>query len=87
MPDILIKQGIILILLTSGLPLVVSSFCSAIVAVLQTATQVQEQTLTFLVRFSAVAAVLFFCAPWFLNEYVSFFQETLASLQYFGIRK
>lgn len=84
--DSFIKQAFVIVIITSGLPLVVSSVCSMGVALLQTVTQVQEQTLSYLVRFSTVVIVIYFCGPWFLKEYVNFFQQTLASLEYFRVR-
>ena len=42
------------------------------VSLLQTITQVQEQSVAFLLKLSAVALVILFAGPWMLQEMRSF---------------
>jgi flagellar biosynthetic protein FliQ len=45
------------------------------ISVLQAATQIQEQTLTFIPKMFAVVVVLFALMPWFLMVLVEFTEE------------
>ena len=45
------------------------------ISVLQAATQIQEQTLTFIPKMFAVVVVLFALMPWFLMVLVDFTEE------------
>lgn len=56
-----------------SLPLVGAAFLVAIiVGVVQTITQVQEQTLSFLPKLIAVIAVFFLTLPWMLDVMTQF---------------
>jgi flagellar biosynthetic protein FliQ len=56
--DGLLREALIVTALIALPPLLVATAVGAVVAVLQAATQVQEQTLTMLPKVLAVAAVL-----------------------------
>lgn len=73
-----------LIALVSGVPLVVSSAAGLLVAALQTATQIQEQTISYLVKFLAVCLVFALMGNWFVSEILAFMQNVLESMQYLG---
>lgn len=45
-----------------------------VVAILQAATQIHEQTISFAPKAIAVGLVLFFMAPWMTNEILDFFK-------------
>ncbi len=45
------------------------------VSILQAATQVQEQTLSFVPKMIAVVAALFFLLPWFLLEMIEYTED------------
>lgn len=57
-------QGLLLILILSGPPILVSMFFGIIVAIFQAATQIQEQTLSFTIKLVAVTLTLMFTGPW-----------------------
>jgi type III secretion HrpO family protein len=57
-------QALILILLLSGPPILISLFLGLIVAVFQAATQIQEQNLSFVVKLIAVIVTLLLMGPW-----------------------
>lgn len=82
--DSFVRETFILTLLVSALPLVVSSFVGLVVGVIQTATQIQEQNLVYVLRFLSVSAVLYFCADWIMQKLISFLQMSLSSLEFFG---
>ncbi len=51
-------QALILILLLSGPPIIISTVLGLCVAIFQAATQIQEQTLSFMVKLIAVIFTL-----------------------------
>ena len=57
----LVREVILLVALLSGIPLLISSLCALVVAVLQAATQVQEQSVAFLVKFLVVGGMSLLC--------------------------
>ncbi len=52
--------------------LLVAMIVGLVIAILQAATQVHEQTLTFAPKAIAVGLVLFFLGPWMINETIDF---------------
>lgn len=65
-------QGLLLILILSAPPIVVSMFFGIIVAIFQAATQIQEQTLSFTVKLVAVTLTLMFLGGWLGAQIMSF---------------
>ena len=61
----IIGESFFLVLLISGVPLLAASVGGLCVSILQTATQIQEQSIGFIVKFVIVAAVLAVCVRWF----------------------
>jgi type III secretion HrpO family protein len=57
-------QGLLLILILSAPPILISMFFGLVVAIFQAATQIQEQTLSFTVKLVAVTLVLMLMGPW-----------------------
>lgn len=53
-------QALLLILIVSGPPILISTMLGLFVAVFQAATQIQEQTLSFMVKLFAVILTLLF---------------------------
>ncbi len=52
--------------------LLVAMIVGLVIAILQAATQVHEQTISFAPKAVAVGLVLFFLAPWMINESIDF---------------
>ena len=75
-----LRAAFILVAVISGVPLVVSAISGLIVAVIQAATQVQEQTSSYLVKFSAVSLSLVILSGWIGNEMLNFTRELFRSL-------
>lgn len=65
-------QGMLLILLLSGPPILVSMFFGIIVAIFQAATQIQEQTLSFTIKLVAVTLTLMFMGGWLGAQIMAF---------------
>jgi type III secretion protein S len=57
-------QALILILILSGPPIIISTILGLIVAIFQAATQIQEQTLSFTVKLFAVVFTIIFLGGW-----------------------
>ena len=57
-------QALLLILILSGPPILISMFVGLFIAVLQAATQIQEQTLSFTVKLIAVIFTLLLMWGW-----------------------
>lgn len=57
-------QALILILLLSAPPILISTILGLFVAVFQAATQIQEQTLSFMVKLVAVILTLLIMGGW-----------------------
>lgn len=50
------------------------------ISIVQTATSIQEQTLTFIPKILAVAASLIFFFPWMMNTILSFTTELIDNI-------
>ena len=57
-------QPLLLILILSGPPIIISMVLGLIVAVFQAATQIQEQTLSFTVKLFAVVLSIILLSSW-----------------------
>ena len=57
-------QALLLILILSGPPIIISMVLGLMVAVFQAATQIQEQTLSFTVKLFAVILTLIVLGGW-----------------------
>lgn len=65
-------QSLLLILLLSGPPILISTLLGLIVAIFQAATQIQEQTLSFMVKLLAVILTLLFMGGWLAAQIMQF---------------
>lgn len=57
-------QALLLVLILSGPPVLISMVLGLFVAIFQAATQIQEQTLSFVVKLLAVVITLFLMGSW-----------------------
>lgn len=57
-------QALLLILILSGPPILISTMLGLFVAIFQAATQIQEQTLSFMVKLVAVIITLIVLGGW-----------------------
>lgn len=67
-------QALLLILIISGPPILISTMLGLCVAIFQAATQIQEQTLSSMVKLIAVVATLLVLGGWLgaqITQYAS----------------
>jgi type III secretion HrpO family protein len=65
-------QALLLILLLSGPPILISTVLGLGVAIFQAATQIQEQTLSFMIKLFAVILTLLFMGGWLGAQILQF---------------
>ena len=65
-------QALLLILLLSGPPIFISMILGLLVAIFQAATQIQEQTLTFVPKMAAVVVILALLGPLGMAQLITF---------------
>lgn len=65
-------QALLLILILSAPPILISTILGLFVAVFQAATQIQEQTLSFMVKLFAVILTLIFLGGWLGSQIFQF---------------
>ena len=65
-------QALILILLLSGPPILVSMVLGLLVAIFQAATQIQEQTLSFTVKLFATIFTIIILGGWLGGQVLQF---------------
>jgi flagellar biosynthetic protein FliQ len=75
----LIRHMFFLALLVAAPLLIVSLLVGLIVSVLQAATQVQEQTLTFIPKIVATVVCLIVLTPWMAQHLVEYTRELFMS--------
>lgn len=81
----LLGKACVSVALVAGIPLLITSCMSMLVAVAQTVTQIQEQSLTYVTKLCTMAAV-FFCLGRFLFECVmAFFNEIFSVFTNLGV--
>ena len=73
--EMLIEKALILAGIFSGIPLLISSCVGLVVSLIQAATQVQEQSLQFLVKLVIVSLVIMMGWSWALEELMLFSQD------------
>lgn len=65
-------QGLIMILILSAPPVIISLVLGLIVAIFQAATQIQEQTLASAVKLVAIILILMMMGTWLGSEIYTF---------------
>ncbi len=65
-------QALLLILILSGPPIIISMILGLLVAIFQAATQIQEQTLSFTVKLFAVIFTIIFLGGWLGGQVMQF---------------
>ena len=72
-------QALLLILILSGPPILISMVLGLLVAVFQAATQIQEQTLSFTVKLVAVIFTLILMGGWLGGQILQFASTIFSS--------
>jgi flagellar biosynthetic protein FliQ len=79
-PDVIstIAQETVLVAVKLVAPILLSSLAvGLIVAMFQAATQINEQTLTFIPKLVTIIIVLMVAGPWMLQVIIDFFQNLM----------
>jgi len=74
------REGLILVLLISGGPMLASMLVGFIVSLFQATTQIQEQTLSYVPKLVAVLLTLIVIGPWMLAQAVQFARSLFDSI-------
>lgn len=82
--DVYAREGFMMVLICSALPLLCSSIIGLLVAILQTATQIQEQTISYLAKFLTVSLVFYLGAEFFSAQILRLITELLNSMALLG---
>jgi flagellar biosynthetic protein FliQ len=75
-----VREGLVLVLLLSGPPLIASMAIGFVVGVFQAATQIQDQTLAFVPKLVVVMLVLVAMGPVLGAQLVRFTQALLLAI-------
>ena len=80
------KQALLLTLLLSAPMLLLGLTVGVLISILQSVTQIQEMTLTFVPKIVATVLALIFFGPWMLRLMVSFTVQLLQQLPQLAAR-
>lgn len=79
-----VMQAAMVVALKLSAPiLVISILIGLVISILQAATQVHEQTLTFVPKMAAIALILILLGPWMMenmNDFVKYIFELIVKL-------
>ena len=71
----LVRESLVLMLFLSAPILLAALVVGLLIGVLQAATQIQEQTLTFVPKMLAMGAIAVLVTPWLLQKILDFSQR------------
>ena len=77
-------QALILVLLLSGPPIIISMILGLLVAIFQAATQIQEQTLSFTVKLFAVILTIIYLGGWLGEQILQYTNSILNTIPKWG---
>ncbi|MES2273585.1 MAG: type III secretion system export apparatus subunit SctS [Chlamydiota bacterium] len=78
-------QALMLILLLSGPPIIISTVLGLVVAIFQAATQIQEQTLSFTVKLFAVFFTIMIMGGWLGAQVLQYTNTILNSISRWSV--
>jgi flagellar biosynthetic protein FliQ len=78
----LMREGMYLIVLISTLIILPSLIVGLIVSIFQAATQINEQTLSFLPRLLTTMLAIMLMGQWIASHVTEFVQKVIASIPY-----
>ena len=81
-----IFDSVILVTLVAGIPMIGIALTSGIVAVLQAVTQIQEQSVSHLVKFLTLLTLVLVGGDWVGNEVAALFERSLRAIEMIGRR-
>ena len=77
-------QALMLILILSGPPIIISMILGLFVAIFQAATQIQEQTLSFTVKLFAVVFTLILLGGWLGSQVIQYTEKIITLIPQLG---
>jgi len=78
------RQALVLTIFLSGIPIVLSMIVGVLVSVFQAATQIQEQTLTFVPKLVVVMGTILIGGYWMMAQIVKFSQSLFSLIPKLG---
>lgn len=84
-PDValdLFGQALFLVVVMVSVIILPSLAVGLVVSVFQAATQINEQTLSFLPRLLATLVAIMLAGPWLLNKLMDFFHQLLTNIPF-----
>jgi flagellar biosynthetic protein FliQ len=78
------RQAVELVLMLAAPMLICALVVGLLISVFQAATQINEQTMTFVPKIVAVLVSLILFAPWMIQKMISFTSGILASIATVG---
>jgi len=79
-----IRQSLLMVVVISGIPLLITSCVGLVISFLQCVTQIQEQTVIYFAKVAAMVAVGIVLSEWYTAELLEYFQDILQSLVIIG---
>ncbi len=76
----LLREALMLVLLLSAGPMLVSLVVGLIVSIIQATTQIQEQTLSYVPKLICVFFSIAVLGPWMLRQMTQFTQSVLNTI-------
>ena len=74
--SLVIEEALLIVLMISTPPVLICTIFGLLVAIIQTMTQIQEQTVSFIFKLLSVSFVIFSMGSW-MGNMVSTFSSTL----------
>jgi type III secretion protein S len=78
-------QALMLILILSGPPIIISMVLGLFVAIFQAATQIQEQTLSFTVKLFAVVFTIILLGGWLGGQVIQYAEKIVNMIPFLGV--
>jgi flagellar biosynthetic protein FliQ len=78
------RHALLLVIVISGIPIMLSMVVGIFISVFQAATQIQEQTLTFVPKLIIVLGTIMIGGYWMLAQLVKFTQTLFALMPKLG---
>ncbi|ORJ63509.1 flagellar biosynthesis protein FliQ [Geothermobacter hydrogeniphilus] len=78
------RRAVELVLLLSAPMLICAVVVGLVISVLQAATQINEQTMTFIPKIVAVLVALVLFAPWMIQLMLTFTREIYGNINHLG---
>ena len=76
----LVREAVVMMLVISAPVIVAGMAVGLVVGLLQAATQIQEQSLSFVPKAIAMLAVLSITMPWLLTRMIEYFRDLVENI-------